>query len=102
MSKHTVKGRYGYANNRDFKELFGIDPNAHWPKGGIPARIMDGIKVWVKPAKVPVERTRWDYRSGKTVGSYVKTSNHRVMAECPECKQVLSAGRLHQHKCDKA
>lgn len=101
MPKTLIQGRYGYANHRDFKTLFGLAPEQHWPKGGIPARIIQGVKVWVKPAKAPIEHKYYSYRAQGTVIGTVKTSNHRVMAECPHCKQVLSAGRLHQHKCDK-
>lgn len=57
-----------------------------WPDDGLPPTTVQGVKVWVKPiVRVP----------GR------KSSKHRVMCECPECGQVLSVGRLHQHVCKK-
>lgn len=55
------------------------------PKEGLEARDIQGIKVWVEPSRPPA--------NGR------KSSRHRVLCQCPNCSQILSAGRLHQHKC---
>lgn len=60
--------------------LLELKPGSHLPAEGIPVRQIQGIDVWVEP---------------KTTSAL----KHRVMARCPGCKAVLSAGRLHQHKC---
>lgn len=94
-----IQGKYGYASNSDMKTLFGLQPENHWPKGGIPAHIIQGVKVWVKPAQEPKHYSRYDNYKGCTVIGTIKQSNHRVMMECPDCKAVFSVGRQHQHKC---
>jgi hypothetical protein len=68
--------------------MLGLRATQHLPKEGLPPQIIQGIKVWVAPAVA-----RADGR---------KSSTHRVLAECPLCLQVLSAGRLHQHVCKAA
>lgn len=56
-----------------------------WPEAGLKPIVIQGVKVWVKPIiRLPNCR---------------KSSKHRVMCECPECKMILSVGRLHQHVC---
>jgi len=83
-------------------EALGLNPDRHLPREGHPrTTILDfpdwrgkpmfyaastsqarSVMVWVSPAKV---------------GRTYKSSQHRVMCECPHCGDVLSAGRLHQH-----
>jgi hypothetical protein len=82
-----------YADSSDMFTLLGYAGETHWPSEGVPAQIVQGIKVWVEPA-VPKFRKRYD---GQMV--QVKSSTHRVMAQCPGCGTVVSAGRLIQHKC---
>ena len=96
--------------NESIAELLrtlGLDPKKHLPAEGMsprevytevggvwdrkakqrkPSRL-EKIEVWVAPLRLPNPR-RW------------KRSTHRLMARCP-CGQVLSAGRLHQHVCNK-
>jgi hypothetical protein len=64
------------------------------PAAGIPVQVIQGIKVWVTPARTDLG-TRLVF--GKV--RKVKSSTHRVLVMCPTCAQVLSAGRLHQHIC---
>lgn len=52
---------------------------------------MQGVTVWVVPAKPPVMNTRY---YGLRV---VKSSAHRVMCMCSECGKTVSLGRLAQH-----
>lgn len=67
--------------------LLGVEGN--YPASGLPGRFLQGIWVWVDPLppRQPGERKR---------------STHRVLCECPDCGQRLSAGRLHQHTCPTA
>jgi hypothetical protein len=74
--------------------MLGLRPGGHLPAEGMPVRVIQGIKVWVTPY---VARTYVEPWSG--MARRVKSSKHRVMAECPHCGKHLSAGRLHQHKC---
>lgn len=75
------------------KQLLGLGYKAKLPREGMAPRVIQGVKVWVEPAKPQRTVERW----GKLY--MMKSSAHRVMAECPHCGQHLSAGRLHQHKC---
>jgi hypothetical protein len=77
--------------SRETNSLLGI--KGKLPAEGMPPRMIQGIKVWVNPAKPKQIVDRW----GKP--HIVKSSTHRVMAECPHCAQILSVGRLHQHIC---
>ena len=83
------------AHNSTMKRLLGLDPNKHLPAAGLPPQTIQGIRVWVMPAGAPKMRTnRWTGAQ-----CVVKSSTHRIMGECPHCSAVMSAGRLHQHKC---
>lgn len=62
-----------------------------WPDEGVPPTMVDGIKLWVNPRAPKADRAL----------GIKKSSTHRVMCECPGCGDVLSAGRLFQHKCVK-
>lgn len=77
----------------DVLKMLGINGKKLPPEAREPV-IIQGVKVWVTPY---VERIGVDRWSGKA--KRIKSSAHRVMAECPNCGKHLSAGRLHQHKC---
>jgi hypothetical protein len=68
------------AHSDEIHRLLGVK---RLPDEGMPERLIQGIRVYVKP----IERVK-----GR------KSSKHRVMAIC-RCNQHLSVGRLHQHKC---
>ena len=68
------------ASSDDMHAMLGVK---RLPDEGMPERLIQGIRVYVKP----IVRVK---------GS--KSSKHRVMAIC-KCNQHLSVGRLHQHKC---
>lgn len=68
------------------KILMGLHPCKKWPLEGMPPRIIQGVKVWVKPIG-PDPKQGW------------RRNTHRVMAQCPLCGFECSAGRLFQHKC---
>lgn len=76
-----------HAHSSEVRELLGLGPKAKLPLDGMPARYIDGVKVWVNP--------HMPHASGR------KSSVHRVRCMCPDCGQELSLGRLHQHVCDK-
>jgi hypothetical protein len=91
----AVKTQYGWnAQSRDMKTLLGLKGTAKLPREGMPAQVIQGVKVWVAAHTPAYRKDRW---TGKMVE--VKSSTHRVMAECPRCGQHMSAGRLHQHLC---
>jgi hypothetical protein len=79
----------------EMMKTLGLKAGGHLPKEGMPERVIQGIRVYVKPAPESVVVVK---HFGKRVG-ILKRSNHRVMAICPGCKRHLSAGRLHQHVC---
>jgi hypothetical protein len=81
-----IRNAYGRnAQSHEIKAMLGLADKAKLPSEGMALRDIQGYSVWVKP--LPSIR---DARFHCT---------HRVMAECPRCLRVLSAGRLHQHKC---
>lgn len=49
------------------------------------------VSVWVIPLVYPRQRT--------STGRVLKRSDHRVLCECPGCREIVSAGRLFQHVC---
>jgi hypothetical protein len=73
-------------------KMLHLKAGGHLPIEGMEPRIIQGIKIWVKP--VPLIAI-----FQKHAGYGKKSSKHRVMAECPQCKREMSAGRLHQHVC---
>ena len=79
------------AHSHQVLVMLGLKDRQKIPVEGIAPKIIHGIKVWAEPlvgeAKVGPLGRRW------------RRSNHRVMAECPICHRVMSAGRLHQHVC---
>lgn len=79
------------AHSPQVRAMLGLDSKAKLPVEGMPARVVQGIKVWVEPLVGAAPKN--------SAGRTAKRSTHRVLAECPHCQQVLSAGRLHQHKC---
>lgn len=90
-TKHTnriASPRYpsSYADSRDMFTLLGHDGESHWPDIGVAATVIQGITVWVEP----IQR-REDGR---------KSSKHRVKFKCPNCREIFSVGRMHQHECE--
>ena len=99
MRKIAIPSHPNHANNwpaqdRDFKQLFGLRPEAKWPEQGMnnaDGSTMDvfvqgdfgKVRLWVNPYLRP-----WPYKRSKT---------HRVQCICPVCGAVMSAGRLQQH-----
>lgn len=82
-----ITGQYGRnAHSDELKAFLGLSATTKLPAAGLPPRYIQGIKVWVTPLTA-------------SPGLRRKRSTHRVLAECPSCHQILSAGRLHQHVC---
>ena len=63
------------------------------PEAGMEPRYIQGIKVWVEPLKG--ERPLSFSPGGQR--RFGKRQGHRVMAACPRCSKIMSAGRLPQH-----
>lgn len=66
------------ASSGELNQRLGLKPKEKLPDKGMPPREVDGFEVWVLE-KQPGRRT------------------HRVMAKCPVCRIIISAGRLQQH-----
>lgn len=81
-------GKHWPAQNREVLEMLGV-ATSRLPKEGLEPRLVQGIKVWVKPAYPKLE--------GVPLRDQRKESRHRIMVECPACKKEMSLGRLHQH-----
>jgi hypothetical protein len=83
--KIMIRSERGWnAHEGDLKKMFGLEPKKKWPAEGLPPRNIQGIKVWVNPRTTATQENQF----------------HRCRAECPRCLKILSAGRLHQHKCE--
>ena len=80
------------ANSNEVLPLLGLKAGGHLPVEGMPPRKIQGITVWVEPAPTPDLTMARDYTLRR-----VKSSKHRVMAECPVCRKHMSLGRLQQH-----
>ena len=73
-------------HSSSMKRYFGLRPAQKWPVNGMSDIYIVGIRVWVDA--LPLLRPANSRRRP-----------HRVMAECPGCKAVMSAGRLFSHVC---
>lgn len=82
------------AQHNHVRQMLGLPKKL--PREGVPPQVIQGIKVWVNPAGPRIMVDKW----GKE--RVLKSSTHRVMAECPLCGKHMSAGRLHQHKCQSS
>jgi hypothetical protein len=79
-----ILNEYGYnVFSNELRQLLGLPDKAKLPAEGLPARTVQGITIFVRPA--PPSR---GIRGG---------GKHRVRAICPECSKDVSAGRLQQH-----
>lgn len=69
-----------YAQDAEFKRLFGLRPEQKWPAAGMDAvTVPTGVKLWVNTLKPSSRR-------GKP----------RLMAMCT-CGKIVGAGRIQQH-----
>lgn len=74
------------AHSSAVRQLMGLPAKAKLPAGGLNARTVQGWVLWAEPL-APLNP------SGH------KRSTHRLLAQCQECAQILSAGRTNQHVC---
>lgn len=81
--KLRIEGRYGRAQAHEMLVFLGVKT---LPVEGMPERLIQGVRVYVKPKPTPV---------GKGMAGF------RVMMIC-ECGQHVPVGRMHQHKCKEA
>jgi hypothetical protein len=78
-----IRGWRGFnAHSHEMLAFLGV---RKLPVEGMDWREIQGVRVCVRPLVKRID--------GK------KSSTHRVIAECPNCHKLLSAGRLHQHVC---
>lgn len=90
VSASSPAGRRWPAHESEIRALFGVT-GGKWPAQGCPVREIQGILVHVLPA---------DHASLlRADGKRKSRAQHRCLAACPDCGAVVSAGRLHQHKC---
>lgn len=86
--KPMITGRYGKrTDSKDMMGFLGLRPGSHLPAEGMPERLIQGVRVFVKPVDNP-----------RALG-YRKSSKHRVMVVCG-CDRNVPFGRLRQHKCE--
>lgn len=91
----AVKNERGWnVQSSEMRVLLGLGPKDKLPFNGMLPRKIQGVTVWVEPAAPKMVRNKLTNEMVR-----VKSSKHRVMAECPRCKRGMSAGRLHQHIC---
>lgn len=84
QNKTFIRGSRGWnAHSYQMKALLGLGEKAKIPAEGMPARVIQGITVYVLSLVQAKERKVF----------------HRVRAICPHCAAEMSAGRMHQHKC---
>lgn len=76
-----IQGRYRYASAHDMYEYLGVK---RLPDAGMPERLIDGVRVYVKPLPV---------------GKAGQRQSLRVTAICDDCGQHVPVGRMHQHLC---
>lgn len=77
-----IQGRYRHADAHDMYALLGVKS---LPPEGMPERLIQGVRVYVKPLESKVgPRRNWQ--------------GLRVIAIC-ECGRHVPVGRMHQHKC---
>lgn len=82
-----ITGRYGrYASATDMYRALGV-PDAKLPIEGMPERLIDGVRVYVKPLVKGATRK--------------ETFALRVYAICDDCARHIPVGRMHQHSCCK-
>jgi hypothetical protein len=97
----TIRTDRGWnVHNAEMITLLGLSPKSKLPLDGMPKRVIQGVTVWVEPF-TPKFRTvrRWNGTAFSDEPVPVKSSKHRILAECPSCRKILSAGRLFQHRC---
>jgi hypothetical protein len=86
MSKY-LKSKMGYnLQCYELRERLGLRPGK-LPEGSVAPQDIDGVLVYVLSAR------------DAALANPKSLRPHRVMAICPDCRDHLPAGRLHQHKC---
>ena len=92
MATKLIFNQWGRpAHSMHVLPMLGIPAGGHLPKEGMPPREVQGVTVWVEPAKPTVMGVRW----GRP--HIVKSSTHRIMCKCSGCGKTVSLGRLAQH-----
>lgn len=79
-TNRLIPGKYRYADAHDMYALLGVK---RLPDEGMPERLIQGIRVYVKPLPDGKPRHR---------------QSLRVTAIC-DCGRHIAVGRMHQHIC---
>jgi hypothetical protein len=74
-----------HAQDRAFKELFGLERKAKWPDIGM------------APIKVPTSDGLFTRLFVIPKMSTARQGVPRLIAECPKCSRSMGAGRIQQH-----
>ena len=85
----------GYADHNDINQFFGFAPYAKVPREFSATRqleLKDGRMV--EAIYYPGAPMRLNQH-----GRMIKSSRHRVKVRCPDCGDMVPAGRAHQHQC---
>lgn len=84
IRSEQYSGAYVWAAfSAEIKAMLGLRPGEKLPHGGMVAREVQGITVWVEPLPERVGRAR--------------RFALRVKARCPVCSKVVAVSRLRQH-----
>lgn len=110
LERLRIAGRFGHAWAHEVLAKLGV---RSLPLAGMPERLIDGVRVYVKPLPPPscagCGGKLWMYRGKanpvavcegcrRPVGRVRNFQGLRVMAIC-ECGVHVAVGRLGQHKC---
>lgn len=77
-------GRFGRATATEMKALFDLRETDNLPPEGRPAKIYNGIAIWIAPLAGDAPK-------------HGRRMSHRMRARCPKCGEDVSASRLWQH-----
>lgn len=69
------------------KEAFGLRSQDKWPDAGLPARVIQGVTMMVRPFD----------KSSLAYSKMVGAGKRRCIAQCPQCGRWVDAGHIGQH-----
>lgn len=84
---NLIRNRYGrHATAWDLLDMLGVK---RLPAEGMPERLIQGVRVYVKPLPPGPAKGRSRF-------------SLRVTAICDDCGRHMAVGRMHQHVCKGA
>lgn len=84
-------------HSTDFVKLLGVT-STKLPKTAISPREVLACENKMDGTVRPVNVTIWADEAPANLGR--KNVSHRVKCKCPGCGDIMSAGRLFQHRCN--